>query len=80
MATGWRVTNQRQTTVSDGVTYVPEMIVGFQTEQGNFANITVQAADYTEDKLKDLLQAAADTVDGIGGLYSGTVSGPTPLS
>jgi hypothetical protein len=73
MATGWRVTNQRQTTVSDGVTYVPAMIVGFQTEGGNYANITITKDHYNAEQVPGLIQGAADQIDNIGNAASGNV-------
>ncbi len=79
MATGWRVTNQRQTTVSDGVSYVPAMIIGFQTEGGNFANVTVTAEKYNLDDVKSIIQGAADQIDNIGNAVAGYVPGPTAL-
>ncbi len=79
MATGWRVTQQRQTTVSDGVTYVPAMIIGFQTEGGNFANVTVTAEKYNPDDVNSIIQGAADQIDNIGNALAGYVPGPTAL-
>ncbi len=79
MATGWRVTQQRQTTVSDGVTYVPAMIIGFQTEGGNFANVTVTAEKYNLDDVHSIIQGAADQIDNIGNAVAGYVPGPTAL-
>ena len=73
MSAGWRVTNQRQTTVSDDVSYVPAMIVGFQTEGGNFASITVHKENYNPTDINELLQAAADQIDNIGNAASGNV-------
>ena len=79
MATGWRVTKQRQTMVSDGVTYVPAMIIGFQTEGGNFANVTVTAEKYNPDDVNSIIQGAADQIDNIGNAAAGNVPGPTAL-
>jgi hypothetical protein len=79
MATGWRVTNQRQTTVSDGVTYVPAMIIGFQTEGGNFANVTVTADKYNPDDVNEILQGAADQIDNIGNAAAGNVPTIVPF-
>jgi hypothetical protein len=79
MATGWRVTNQRQTTVSDGVSYVPAMIIGFQTEGGNFANITVTADKYNAEDTPGLIQGAADQIDNIGNAASGNVPEINPF-
>ena len=79
MATGWRVTKQRQTTVSDGVSYVPAMIIGFQTEGGNFANVTVTAEKYNPDDVNSIIQGAADQIDNIGHAAVGNVPGPTAL-
>ena len=55
MSAGWRVTKQRQTTVSDGVSYVPAMIIGFQTEGGNYANVTVTAEKYNPSDVNDII-------------------------
>lgn len=79
MATGWRVTNQRQTTVSDGVSYVPAMIIGFQTEGGNFANITVTSDKYNAKDTPGLIQGAADQIDNIGHAASGNVPEINPF-
>jgi hypothetical protein len=79
MSAGWRVTNQRQTTVSDGVSYVPAMIVGFQTEGGNFANVTVTAEKYNPDDINDIIQGAADQIDNIGKAASGNVPEIVPF-
>ena len=68
MATAWHVTGQRPTTVSNGLTYVPAMIVGFKTAGGWVGSIEVPAPDYTEDKVTALLTKAAATMDAIGKL------------
>jgi len=73
------VTKQRQTTVSDGVTYVPAMIIGFQTEGGAFANVTVTADKYNPDDINAIIQGAADQIDNIGHAAQGNVPGPTAL-
>lgn len=62
----YKVTSQRQTTVSNGATYVPAMIIAFKTGKGNYGNITVDASDYTLAKVKADLQAAADLLDEVG--------------
>ena len=66
MATGWKVTGQRQTTVSNGLTYVPAMIVGFQTEGGNAGNVTLTGDQYTSEGVNAALQSAADLIDNVG--------------
>jgi hypothetical protein len=74
MAASWAVTSQRQTTVSDGNTFVQAVIVGFQTGAGNKGNVTIQAADYTStSKVAAVIQEAANLMDEVSGLSSGTV-------
>jgi hypothetical protein len=79
MAAGWKVTGQRQTTISNGVTYVPAMIIGLKTEKGNYVNITLGADEYSIDGVKAAAQAAADTADEISAQSAGTVPGGTLL-
>jgi hypothetical protein len=55
------------------------MVISFQTGAGNLGNITVNAADYTTAQVTKLLQAAANTIDEIGTLSSGTVPDGTIL-
>ena len=68
----WKVTSQRQTTMSDGNTFVPAVIVGFQTAGGNFGNVTIVASEYPQ-KVAMICQAAADAMDGVSGLGTLTV-------
>lgn len=79
MATGWQVTNQRQTTVSDGLTYVPAMIVSFVTEGGYYGSVTLTKNQYNTDKAPGIIQAAADQIDTLGTLSSGTVDDTSSL-
>ena len=79
MGAGWRVTKQRQTTVSDGVSYVPAMIIGFQTEGGNYANVTVTAEKYNSSDVNDIIQGAADQIDNIGNAAAGNVPSIVPF-
>jgi hypothetical protein len=72
---GWGVTTQRQTTMNDGNTFVPAVIVGFQTAGGNYGNVTIAASDYPDaNKVASLLQAAAYTMDQIGSMNDTNVS------
>jgi hypothetical protein len=68
MATGWKVTGQRQTTVSNGLTYVPAMLISFRTKDGNLGSIEVPASEYTVAKVTELVTRAAETIDAIGKL------------
>lgn len=76
---GYTVTGQRQTTVSNGLTYVPAMIISFQTSAGNFANITVTSDHYHGEYIDNALNTAADQIDGVSGFTSGTVPTPPPF-
>jgi hypothetical protein len=76
MPASWKVTGQRQTTVYNGVSYVPAMIVGILTGAGNYVNVTIDGDHYNVNDAKPALQAAADAADDISGLGEGTV--PTP--
>jgi hypothetical protein len=58
---------------------VPAMIVGFQTEGGNFANVTVTAEKYNPDDINDIIQGAADQIDNIGKAASGNVPEIVPF-
>ena len=55
------------------------MIIGFQTEGGNFANVTVTAEKYNPDDVNSIIQGAADQIDNIGNAAAGNVPGPTAL-
>jgi hypothetical protein len=68
MATGWKVTGQRQTTVSNGLTYVPAMLISFKTKDGNLGSIEVPSSEYTKAKVAALLHTAATEIDEIGAL------------
>ena len=68
MATAWHVTGQRQTTVSNGLTYVPAMLISFRTKDGNLGSIEVPASEYTVAKVTSLLTKAATEIDAIGAL------------
>ena len=63
----WAVTTQRQSVMSDGNTFVPSVIVGFQTAQGNKGNVEVNATDYASPAtVAKYIQAAAYQMDQIG--------------
>ena len=68
MATGWKVTGQRQTTVSNGLTYVPAMLISFKTKDVNLGSIEVPSSEYTKVKVAARLETAATEIDEIGGL------------
>ena len=68
MATGWKVTGQRQTTVSNGLTYVPAMLISFKTKDGNLGSIEVPSSEYTKFTVAALLTKAATEIDEIGAL------------
>ncbi len=70
VAAKWKITGQRQTTINNGQTYVPAMIVSFITGEGNAGNITVPHYDYTTDRVRGAVQNAADQVDEIANLRS----------
>lgn len=76
----WAVTGQRQTTVSNGITYVPAMIVGFQTEGGNFASVTLTADKYNGPGVTAAVQAAADQIDAIGAFNTGVTTTGSVIS
>jgi len=80
MAAGWIVTGQRQTTVSNGLTYVPAMIIGFRTEGGNTGNVTLTGDQYTSEGVIAALQSAADLIDKVGNAKAGSVPSSTLLS
>jgi len=75
----WKVTGQRQTTISNGQTYVPAMIISYVTGLGNYGNITVDAKDYNGPTIVALLQAAADQIDTVGQFQTPGFPLPGPL-
>ncbi len=80
MAAKWKVTGQRQTTINNGQTYVPAMIVSFVTGEGNAGNVTVPHYDYTPDRVTSAVQDAADQVDQVGNMRSKDWENPGFLS
>ena len=76
MASAWKVTSQRQTTMSDGNTFVPAVIVGFRTGSGNYGNVTIAATDYPE-KVGEYVTAAAEAMDSVSALQVGSLGPET---
>ena len=76
MAAKWKITGQRQTTINNGQTYVPAMIVSFVTGEGNAGNVTVPHYDYTTALVREHVQNAADAVDEIGNQQSSDWQNP----
>ena len=74
---GYVVTGQRQTTVSNGLTYVPAMIISAQSSGGNYFNVTVTADNYHGEYIDKALNAAADQIDGVSGFTSGSPPSPS---
>ena len=73
----WATTTQRVSTLSDGNTYVPSVIVGFNTGLGNYGYVEVAASDYPA-KVPALISAAAAAMDGVSQMTSENTGGQLP--
>ena len=79
VASSWTVTGVRQSTMTNGQTYVPSVIVSFVTGLGNYGNTELAASVATQAAINAAVQQAADFLDGIAGLSSGNGASPSPL-
>ena len=72
MASMWRVTSQQETTeTTPGVGFSRGFRVFFTTDAGNSGSVFVPLAQYTADKVKALIAAAATTMDTVSSLTPG---------
>ena len=65
----WAVVSQTETTdLGDDGTYVPGVKVVFRTAKGVTGSVFVRGADYTPDRVRQLVAARAVVADEIAGM------------
>ena len=79
MASTWTVTGTRQSTMSNGQTFVPSVIVSFVTGLGNYGNVELAASSATATAVQAAVQQAADFLDGISQMSNGSGATASPL-
>ena len=65
MASDYRITNQRQTSTLVGGQFQSVMELTFQTTSGATGTIYVPVAQYTEDAVKQAVEARVQTMNAV---------------
>lgn len=73
--TAWEVTSQRQTSVSNGDTYVPAIIVTFKVADNVFGSVTVPESEYNVKMVREMIQTKANEIEAVGALKVGKIPG-----
>lgn len=79
VASTWTVTGVKQSTMSNGQTFVPSVIVSFVTGLGNYGNTEIAASVATATAVNDAVQQAADFLDAISQMSNGGGATGSPL-
>lgn len=65
----WTVTGQREDMqVGPAGTFVPGVVVSFRTTSGATGSVFVPHESYTVDKVRQLIDARAEVMEGVAGL------------
>ena len=77
MASTWRVTGQRQTSILNNGQFEPAMVVSYQTSDGVNASVTVPLSQYTDANVSSLISDQVAKIAAVHALSGSASSSPS---